>query len=191
MLGERAIKMCRSPFCFYSWNISLYFGAMDQLLADDFLIKLIEKRKECLQKVYSEYMAAIARIESKEKVLMGKSYSEFGRELERRGEIKRRREEAQEREEERRREERAREGERMQGKAGRRQGDAKRRVAVKGSSKKNVKNSDRRASMVLHLGDASFSFGSKEPEQVGGQKQVGPKVMQVISQIHRLFKQLE
>lgn len=136
---------------------------MEQFLVDDLVMRLMAKRRECLHRIYAEYKQRIDAVAQGDYV-MDRTYSEYVEGVRSR--------------EEKRREEARQQADKQK------EGPRKRRAPPgQGQSK-------RRTSMVIHIGDMSFCFGSKEPEQVGGAQNVDPEVRNVLAQMNELFKKL-
>lgn len=162
------------------------------LITEELSIRLLTKKRELLERIYKEYQLALHRAQKSEGKVMAGTYKEYLLELSRRRAKKRR--ERRLLRERLRREAAAREEEgEKQGKAPAKRGEGKQStrlpIGLHGTS--SAHNADKkRASMVVHVGDMSFSFDPLNEEKDPALGSAAPEVKSVLAKMERLLMKL-
>lgn len=167
----------------------------EQFVVDNLVIKLMEKKKECITKLYTTYQKRIEAFLRQEKEFASKPLYVYLEEVRRRKAQAAAAAEAaaaaREAAEAAGRSQALGEAEAAAQAAAGEQREAQSRQQDKKKARMEAMEAKRRKSMVVHIDDMSFCFGKEELEQIAGPaKPVDPQVKNVLEQMNELFKQL-
>ncbi|KAI5189647.1 hypothetical protein NEMIN01_0600 [Nematocida minor] len=148
----------------------------EQAVVDVLEIKLLAKRNDCIQALYTSCSKRIDHFLAHNPALGALTVSQYLENIE--AENLRIKEEQEEKQ-------------RQLQKQEAREKQAEKEKNKKRKNDRANESSKRRKSMIVTIDDISFSFGKEELEQITGQeKQVDPEVKNILLKMNDLFKQL-